>query len=150
MREALTRGDFRAPLVVGDRLDTDIAGANAAHLPSLLVLTGVSTAQDAVRAEAGQRPTYLGHDVRGLRESPQNLRVTRQSAWQIDIDGPLVTISTAHADPDDDGLSVVRAAADAVWNSALDGRAVVFLAGDNTAGEAMRRWSLLETQNRLA
>ena len=29
------------PLVVGDRLDTDIAGAVGAGLPSLLVLTGV-------------------------------------------------------------------------------------------------------------
>ena len=33
-----------APLVVGDRLDTDIEGANAVGADSLLVLTGVSTA----------------------------------------------------------------------------------------------------------
>ena len=39
LTEALSRGDFRAPLVIGDRLDTDIAGANAANLPSLLVLS---------------------------------------------------------------------------------------------------------------
>ena len=38
LTDALSRGDFRTPLVVGDRLDTDIAGANAAGLPSLLVL----------------------------------------------------------------------------------------------------------------
>lgn len=43
MTEAVARGDFRAALVVGDRLDTDIEGANAAGLPSLMVLTGVKT-----------------------------------------------------------------------------------------------------------
>ncbi|MCB0945446.1 MAG: HAD hydrolase-like protein, partial [Mycobacterium sp.] len=57
MSDALARGDFHAPLVVGDRLDTDIAGANAADLPSLMVLTGVSTAVEAVHARPEERPT---------------------------------------------------------------------------------------------
>ena len=56
MRDALARGDFRSPLVVGDRLDTDIAGANAADLPSLMVLTGVNNARDAVYAVPDERP----------------------------------------------------------------------------------------------
>src|SRR6185312_17167359 len=50
LNDALARGEFRSPIVVGDRLDTDIAGATAADLPSLLVLTGVSTAADMVHA----------------------------------------------------------------------------------------------------
>ena len=54
------------PLVVGDRLDTDIAGANAAGLPSLLVLSGVSTASEAVRAVIGERPNYIAADLRSL------------------------------------------------------------------------------------
>jgi len=150
MADALRRGNFRAPLVIGDRLDTDIAGANAAELPSLLVLTGVSSAQDAVRAEPGQRPTYIGHDLRALRDSPEPLRVAHQPAWHIDIDGPMVTISAVDDGGDDDGLSIVRAAANAVWNSDLNGRAVVFLAGDNAARDALQCWSLLEPQDRLA
>ena len=154
LRDALTRGDFRAPLVIGDRLDTDIAGANAAHLPSLLVLTGVSTALDAVRAEAGQRPTYIGQDLRALHEPPDKLRVARQPAWQVHVDGSAVTVSTADADPGaqraQPTLSIVRAAADAVWNSGLDGRAVVFVAGDDTARDALRRWSLPLARDRIA
>ena len=39
-----------APLVVGDRLDTDIEGAVRAGMDSLLVLTGVSTPADVLRA----------------------------------------------------------------------------------------------------
>ncbi|MBV9092025.1 MAG: HAD-IIA family hydrolase [Mycobacteriaceae bacterium] len=150
MRDALTRGEFRAPLVIGDRLDTDIAGANAAQLPSLLVLTGVSSAQDAVRAQAGQRPTYIGRDLRALRQAPDKLLLTRQPAWRVDVDGPVVTVSAVRPDPDDDGLSVVRAAADAVWNSQLDGRAAVFAAGDDTAADALRRWSLYQPRDRIA
>ncbi len=61
------RGDFRAPLVIGDRLDTDIEGANAAGLPSLLVLTGVNSARDAVYAKPARRPTYIGHGLAGRR-----------------------------------------------------------------------------------
>ena len=56
MTDAVARGDFRAPLVIGDRLDTDIEGANAAGLPSLMVLTGVNTARDAVYAEPARGP----------------------------------------------------------------------------------------------
>ena len=56
----------RSPLVVGDRLDTDIAGANAAGMPSLLVLTGVSTAEDLVAAPPPHRPTFVGADLRAL------------------------------------------------------------------------------------
>jgi 4-nitrophenyl phosphatase len=37
-----------ATLVIGDRLDTDIAGAQAAGMPSALVLTGVSTQAEAL------------------------------------------------------------------------------------------------------
>jgi glycerol-1-phosphatase len=56
----------RRPLVVGDRLDTDIAGANAAGLPSLLVLTGVSRPEDVPAAPPQNRPTFVGRDLSAL------------------------------------------------------------------------------------
>lgn len=46
-------------LMVGDRLDTDIAGARAAGLPSALVLTGVSGRDEAERAPEEQRPDHV-------------------------------------------------------------------------------------------
>jgi glycerol 3-phosphatase-2 len=54
------------PLVVGDRLDTDIAGARAAGYPSLVVLTGVSSPRDLLAAQPGERPDYLGRDLDAL------------------------------------------------------------------------------------
>jgi len=60
------RSAASSPIVVGDRLDTDIEGANATGIPSLLVLTGVTDWQDLLFVEGRFRPTYLDHDLRGL------------------------------------------------------------------------------------
>jgi glycerol 3-phosphatase-2 len=54
------------PLVIGDRLDTDVAGARVMGWDSLLVLSGASRARDVVRAR--HAPTYVGHDLRTLFE----------------------------------------------------------------------------------
>jgi glycerol-1-phosphatase len=138
MRDALSRGDFRSPLVVGDRLDTDIAGAVAAGLPSLLVLSGVSTAADTVFATPEQRPDFLAADLRALTESADALRVGPQPGWRVEADTTQVTIYATGDDPGDD-LSVLRVAAAALWT--LDAGAAVE-AGDDAARDALARWSL--------
>lgn len=53
-------------LAVGDRLDTDIAGANAAGMPSVLVLTGVADRDAAHTATADRQPSLIIDDLRGL------------------------------------------------------------------------------------
>ncbi|KRF26779.1 HAD-IIA family hydrolase [Phycicoccus sp. Soil803] len=53
-------------LAVGDRLDTDIAGAVAAGMDSALVLTGIDSVTTLVSAPAAMRPTYLLEDLRSL------------------------------------------------------------------------------------
>jgi HAD superfamily hydrolase (TIGR01450 family) len=63
---AAARVGSRTPLVIGDRLDTDIAGAVAAGMPSLLVLSGVSRLSDLLAAAPAMRPTYLAHDLGGV------------------------------------------------------------------------------------
>lgn len=62
-------------LMVGDRLDTDILGANRAGLDSLLVLTGVTTADQVAEADGEERPTYLADDLRGLLQPAALLAV---------------------------------------------------------------------------
>jgi hypothetical protein len=62
-------------LVVGDRLDTDIEGAVRAGMDSLLVLTGVSTAADVLRATPDERPTHIAADLRGLSKQDSATRV---------------------------------------------------------------------------
>jgi HAD superfamily hydrolase (TIGR01450 family) len=144
LTDAVARGDFRAPLVIGDRLDTDIEGANAAGLPSLMVLTGVNTARDAVYAEPAQRPTYIGQDLRSLHQDGKLLEVGPQSGWRVDLGDGAATVSTNGGD-DGDGLSIVRAVAGAVWGVGSTGQPLRIEAGDDEARAALRRWSLVQS-----
>lgn len=66
--ETVRRVGGRRPLMVGDRLDTDIEGARLAGLDSLLVLTGVTGLAELVAAPPQLRPTYLAPDLAGLLE----------------------------------------------------------------------------------
>ena len=67
-RESVLRTGAKHPLVVGDRLDTDIEAAHRVGADSLLVLTGVTGPAEAVLAPPSQRPTYLAEDLAGLLE----------------------------------------------------------------------------------
>ena len=147
MNDAVARGDFRAPLVIGDRLDTDIEGANAAELPSLMVLTGVNTARDAVYAEPAQRPTYIGHDLRSLHQDGELLAVGPQPGWRVEVGdgcGDGQRQRRPRGRRHDDGLSIVRAVASAVWGAGSTGAAGRASRPATTrARDALQRWSLV-------
>jgi HAD superfamily hydrolase (TIGR01450 family) len=64
--ETLRRVGGERPLVVGDRLDTDIEGANRIGYDSLLVMTGVTDLATLVAAPPELRPTYIGSDLGAL------------------------------------------------------------------------------------
>ena len=64
--EAVARTGARNPLVIGDRLDTDIESAVRSGADSLLVLTGVTQPVDVVLAAPQHRPTYLSEGLAGL------------------------------------------------------------------------------------
>ncbi|TJZ43417.1 HAD family hydrolase [Streptomyces piniterrae] len=67
-RETVLRTGAKRPLVIGDRLDTDIEGAYNGGVDSLLVLTGVTTAAELLAAPPEHRPTYVDADLRGVLE----------------------------------------------------------------------------------
>ncbi|MDO8144725.1 HAD-IIA family hydrolase [Isoptericola sp. 178] len=123
-RLAVDRVGAERPLVIGDRLDTDLAGARAAGYAGLHVLTGVSSARDAVLAEPGLRPHFVGADLRSLlvpHEAP-----SREGGWwrcgdraARVVDGRLELDDQGPA-----GIDVVRAACTAAWSAADDGEQV--------------------------
>ena len=67
--ETVRRVGGERPLMIGDRLDTDIDGAIATGIDSLLVLTGVTGLAELVATPSGRRPTYVGPDLASLREA---------------------------------------------------------------------------------
>jgi glycerol-1-phosphatase len=71
MAEARRRRHAERPLVVGDRLDTDIEAAQAAGMDSLLVLTGVTGTAALLDCSPGRRPTYVAPDLAGLLAPPR-------------------------------------------------------------------------------
>lgn len=74
--ETLRRLGGTKPLFVGDRLDTDIEGANNANWDSLFVLSGSHSLPDLHKAPASQQPTYVGQDLRALLEAPMRYEAT--------------------------------------------------------------------------
>ncbi|MCE0766797.1 HAD-IIA family hydrolase [Pseudonocardia kujensis] len=84
IQEALRASGRERGLVIGDRLDTDIEGGNAAGLPTLVVLTGVSTAREVLEAPESQRPTYLGADLGALFQPPEELAPGARDGWSVD------------------------------------------------------------------
>jgi HAD superfamily hydrolase (TIGR01450 family) len=118
-RESVDRTGARSPLVVGDRLDTDIEGANAAGSASMLVLTGVTGADELLAAEAVHRPTYLAADLTGLvtpHPAPQREAGGgwRCGGWQVSAadDGAVVLSGTGP-----DRLDALRALCAAAWEA---------------------------------
>jgi HAD superfamily hydrolase (TIGR01450 family) len=112
--EAVARSGARHPLVVGDRLDTDIESAVRSGADSLLVLTGVTRPLDAVLAPAQGRPTYLAEGLAGLLVPHPEVTATGGGfscgGWHATVDGPgraAVTGSGAAMD----GLRALCAAA---------------------------------------
>lgn len=115
--EGVTRTGAKNPLVVGDRLDTDIEGAFAADTDSLLVLTGVTHAADLVNAPINHRPTYLAQDLAGLLEPQPDVEwdgsVARCGGWTATAS----TSSPTKISVDGDGRAIdgLRAVLTAAW-----------------------------------
>ena len=90
LHETIRRVGGERPLMVGDRLDTDIAGARRVDVDSLLVLTGVTGLVELVAAAPGERPTYLSRDLGGLSTPHPEVRrehgVVTVGGWRATID----------------------------------------------------------------
>jgi HAD superfamily hydrolase (TIGR01450 family) len=124
-RLAAERGRAVNPLVIGDRLDTDIAGANNAGYPGLLVLTGVNSAADAFAARAGERPRLIARDLRALAE-PHQAPALVEGRWACGparawVDGNRLLVEDPAAGEEGPSNQAIRAGAAAAWAAADQG-----------------------------
>ncbi|WP_122817355.1 HAD-IIA family hydrolase [Nocardioides pantholopis] len=96
--ETVRRVGGRRPLMVGDRLDTDIAGGRVSGVDTLLVLTGVTGLEELLAAPPQWRPTYLAPDLGGLataHAAPERLRDGRVRAggWTARVEGGALVVT---------------------------------------------------------
>ncbi|MCY4725882.1 HAD-IIA family hydrolase [Nocardioides sp. STR2] len=105
MEETVRRVGGDRPLMVGDRLDTDIEGARAIDAPSLLVLTGVTWLDELAAAPPRLRPTYVSPTLAGLFE-PQPVP---------SVEGATVALGGWTASVEDGRLKVQGDGSDADW-----------------------------------
>jgi hypothetical protein len=151
--EAVRRSNSTTPLVVGDRLDTDIEAAVLAGMPSLLVLTGVSTAADLLVAPESRRPTYVSFDMRGLVDEAKVAEIVTgdagengESAWSVDVSNAELRLRSngnGAGDLDEDGrdLSALAALAATAWSTGI----TEVRGDDPTAVATLTRFGLVST-----
>ncbi|MFD4373131.1 HAD hydrolase-like protein [Streptomyces sp. NPDC058486] len=141
-RETVLRTGAERPLVVGDRLDTDIEGAFHGGVDSLLVLTGVTDGATLLAAVPEHRPTYVAADLRGLLVGQPEVVADgdggfRCGGWRASASGDALVLEGA-GEPDalDDALDGLRALCGAAWTSAGSGACGL------DAGKALARLGL--------
>jgi HAD superfamily hydrolase (TIGR01450 family) len=146
--ECVRRTGAQRPLVVGDRLDTDIEGAARAGAASLLVFTGVTDPATLLAARPDHRPDLLSADAAGLLvahpavvgEGPGH----RCGAWVARAAGDgLVLRRAGGAETDDDGLDGLRALCVAHWSvHPQEGVTAQVTAEDEDSRRALQGWRL--------
>jgi hypothetical protein len=115
-KESIERVGAKRPLVVGDRLDTDIEGAVRGGTDSLLVLTGVTRPAELLLAPANQRPSYVAADLAGLNTGHPRVTATdgrfRCAGWTATAGSGEAWLALTGAGDWIDGL---RALCGAAW-----------------------------------
>jgi glycerol-1-phosphatase len=113
--ETVRRVGGERPLVVGDRLDTDVEGANATGYDSLLVMTGVTDLRQLVAARPELRPSYVAADLGALGRTHPEPTVEGDAATSA---GWTATVEDGALRVDGDGTDLDgwwRVVATAAW-----------------------------------
>ena len=111
--------EFKADsaIYVGDRLDTDVVGANKAGLGSGLVMTGVTTRKELLAAKADSRPTYILGTLKDLlgpyREPVKTKRGYKLGDSEVELLGEKVVVSFGEPK----SLDALKAACLTIWSS---------------------------------
>ncbi|WP_248965579.1 HAD-IIA family hydrolase [Sphaerisporangium perillae] len=120
-RESMLRTGAERPLIVGDRLDTDVEAATRAGVDSLLVLSGVTGPVDLLTAPPEHRPTHIAADVSAVHRPPAPVgregEEWTRDGWVARWEG-----GRLHLKGGGDPVDGLRVACAASWAHAGEGR----------------------------
>lgn len=119
---ALSRAQISAQqaLVIGDRLDTDIQGAQSASIDAACVLTGSDRPKQMLAAPKGARPKYILARFADILHPYPAVAKRSDGSFRVEdarvrMDGHIVNVVREGNDP----LNLLRAACAAIWDSGL-------------------------------
>ena len=123
--EAKKRFSTERALFIGDRLDTDVKGAVAAGMVSVLVLTGIDKAKQLLAAPAGSRPDFILGDLRELHQpypavvlDKRGGATVREACVSLSQGSDGMTNLVIESSGSNE-LDLLRAACAAIWNSGI-------------------------------
>ncbi len=122
--ETVRRLGAEHPIFVGDRLDTDVMGANAVGMDSLFVFTGAHGKMDLLDAEPTARPTHIGWDVAALLQPAHNVEVVDDT--RVNCGRQVIHVKAGEASlltetrGVEEQLDALRALLHAVWELGAD------------------------------
>ncbi len=114
---AVRHFNAQRPIFIGDRIDTDIVGANRAGIDSVLVLTGVSTRKEVLGINKEGRPTYIVGSLTELLTDYDSPKKTKRGFACRDAEVELLgnKVLVTHGDPK--SLGALRAACSVIYSS---------------------------------
>lgn len=133
------------PIVIGDRLNTDIAGGNAAGYDTLMTVTGISGHHETLSAIPEERPTLIGADMSALVSPAADAEPRPQAGFTADRDAEdpgVIVIGGGDAsdarlsDPARAAVAALLTAASAAWFDADEAPSTAPVTGVRTTSDA--------------
>jgi glycerol-1-phosphatase len=114
--QALQQLDIKRPLFVGDRLDTDIRGANNFGIDSACVMTGIASRKELLSAKPEDRPTFIFSDLRDLFCEYPTVKKTKHglSCNKVEVEVAGTQVMVTKGDPG--SMDALRAATQLIWS----------------------------------
>ncbi len=114
---ALAQFGTSSAIYVGDRLDTDVLGANRAGIGSALVMTGVTSRKELLAAKPDSRPAYILETLKDLLSNYQAPIKTKRGyklgSTEVELLGQKILVSFG----DPKSFEALKCACLTIWES---------------------------------
>lgn len=116
---AIEQLGVKKPLMIGDRIDTDIKGGVGFGIDTACVMTGIATRKELLAAKPDERPTYILGDLKELFQDYPKPKITRSGVKFGREEVQLIGTKVLLVSGDPRSLNALRAACQVIWNSPI-------------------------------